>query len=361
MTSFGAPLQAGNRIYLLTGQWKNVLDFLDDGRTYSSQDLLVDIWSFDAATAQPVYRKRLETLRNGAMIGRSILGAHGPVLWLLLPTGVHAVSRETGEIKATPASLVNTNPSLRGLLPLEPHFFSFTLSGLSFKAADGRTWHLHPETFVATETPPAAVTAGIPPTYFTPLATHAFLERGVSLEKKWLGVLTPEEAAAIPRTNHIPDSEYQSRRSLYAADITPENTFFGPKPRYSNFQSLTQDFLAPGLLAEHRPTGHHAIIYRRNPDSVFLLHRDRLGEDGRLQLTRISGPAGKIVWNTPLPLSVLQSVMPGEERLVLFGRLYQKQDPAAPVHRDPYHEAHDMLLSVDWQSGAMKFFEGSGK
>ena len=59
-----------------------------------------------------------------------------------------------------------------------------------------------------------------------------------------------------------------------------------------------------GLLAAEAG-GYQAqtALWRRDPDSVFVLSRDRLGEEGRLQLARVAGPAGKPVWSTALPLS----------------------------------------------------------
>lgn len=64
------------------------------------------------------------------------------------------------------------------------------------------------------------------------------------------------------------------------------------------------DFLMAGLLAAEAG-GYQAqtALWRRDPDSVFVLSRDRLGEEGRLQLARVAGPAGKPVWSTALPLS----------------------------------------------------------
>ncbi|HTM48518.1 MAG TPA: PA2928 family protein [Bryobacteraceae bacterium] len=231
---------------------------------FTSTDLLVDIWAFDASITKPLYRRRLQTIRNGAMQGRSILGAQNRTLWVLLPTGLHAVNLETGDIVARPERLVDINPNLQGLLPVEARYFSFTPDGVAIRAADARVWYIHPDTLRASEAPPVGAWTTIFPAYFTPQASYAFLERGFPLGRKWLGLLNPEEAAIFGRKNAVGDLDYQSRRALYSADIAQQRTFFGPQPRYYNFQRLTEEFLAPGILAEHRPTGSNALVYRRD-------------------------------------------------------------------------------------------------
>src|SRR5262245_7552418 len=81
--SFGGPLRRGNQVYLLTGQRKRAFN--------SGSDLLVDLWAFDASTTAPLYRRRVETVREGSMYSRKILGAHHRTLWLLLTSGPYAI------------------------------------------------------------------------------------------------------------------------------------------------------------------------------------------------------------------------------------------------------------------------------
>jgi hypothetical protein len=353
LVAFGSPLRAGNRAYLLTGQYKKVFNFTDDSPVFSTVDLLVDIWAFDASTTMPVYRRRLQTIRNGAMQNRSILGAHGKTLWILLPTGPHALNRDTGDVAAAPARIEEINPNLRGLLPVESRFLTFTAAGLAIKTLDGRTWHIHPETLLASAAATSGSIPAILPSFSTPQATYVFVQRGFALGKKWLGLLNPEEAVKFGRAHTVDDLDFQSRRALYSADITQQQTFFGPQPRYSNFRPLTDEFLAPGILTEVSETGPGALVYRRDPDSIFVLHPDRLGENGRLQLTRVTGPAGKILWTSPLQLSVLQSLMPDEQSLLLYGQQYRPQDPNERVHTDPTLNARQILVSVNWTTGAV--------
>ena len=85
--------------------------------------------------------------------------------------------------------------------------------------------------------------------------------------------------------------------------------------------------------------------------------RDRLGAQGRLQLTRVATPAGRPVWQASLPLSVLQSVLAGStERaaLVLVGREYAAGDAKS---RDPYRGAHERVVAVDLVRGSVRAFD----
>ena len=121
--TFGPALRSGDRVFLLTGQWRTLFSLDDEGPRET--DLFVDLWAFDAATAKPLWRRRLQTERNGAMAGRSILGAEGSTLWLLLPRGVVAASLTDGAIQADGARIEARNPQLKGLLPKEHRYFQF--------------------------------------------------------------------------------------------------------------------------------------------------------------------------------------------------------------------------------------------
>jgi hypothetical protein len=83
------------------------------------------------------------------------------------------------------------------------------------------------------------------------------------------------------------------------------------------------------------------------PDSVLVLHRDRLGDAGRFRLTRISGPRGKPVWTVDLPLTALEAVMPGESSLVIYGR----RDEPPLFARDKRPESVDQLVAIDNATG----------
>jgi len=351
--SFGPPLRAGDRVYLLTGQWRSSMWHPDDGPTIT--DLFVDLWAFNAATAVPVWRKRLQTERNGAMDGRSILGAEGDTLWLLVPSGLMAVSLKDGAILADTPRIEAKYPGLKGLLPTDSRYFSFDAKGLHIKAGDGRTISLNPQTFAVNpeEGPNPALRGGIVmPAYYTPFSTSSFVERGLHIPGHWLGVLNDDEAKLFSEKNVVGGIDLETRRRLWHARTGEGTNFFGKFTTHLDFKPLgDRDYLGPGLLAQHASTGPNQVLYYRNPDSVLVLHRDRLGEEGRLRLARIAGPAGNVLWDATLPLSVLQSVMPGEQALVFYGREYTKPKDSRP--RDPMHTALEMLIAIDVATGKL--------
>jgi hypothetical protein len=125
----------------------------------------------------------------------------------------------------------------------------------------------------------------------------------------------------------------------------PDN--WGTRPQFSDYKVLPEApaFLRAGLLRTHRDVD--TPLWYRDPDSVLVLHTDKLGEAGRLQLTRVSGPLGTIVWRTPLPFTTLESVMHTDTDLLLWGR----EPPAAPADAAGNVSTHQKLLRIDIASG----------
>jgi hypothetical protein len=195
------------------------------------------------------------------------------------------------------------------------------------------------------------------PSYFTPSHAASFRERGLLIDKRWLGLLNEEEAKTFEKNGAIGGLDYETRRRLWSARTTEGTNFFGKFLKYHDFKPLGPDFLAPGLLAEDMPTGPDRVLWYRNPDSVLVLHRDRLGEMGKLRLSRIAGPEGRAVWEAHLPMSMLQCVMPGERSLALSGVEYQPAPGKGP--RDPMHGASELLISIDLSSGRVSAFDFS--
>jgi hypothetical protein len=113
-------------------------------------------------------------------------------------------------------------------------------------------------------------------------------------------------------------------------------------------------FLMAGLLAAGAGSYEkQTALWRREPDSVFVLSRDRLGEEGRLQLARISGPAGKPVWSTALPLANMSAWLPGENHAMMLG-----PDPSA--QRSPMAEQGEnpvmQIVAINLKTGALNTF-----
>lgn len=349
-----APVRTADRVYILTQQLHTRFDFSIESFEPRIAETFVytDIWAFDSASAAPLWRKRLDTEKRVANSRKSFLGAEGEVLWILLPGGLVAVDAATGAVRADSAAIEAANPSLHGLLPKDRQYIHFAGKGLILRAADGREWRLHPNGFKA-ETPGTAVPSAHPPAYLAPSSPGLFQQRDLDIPGRYLGVLTDAEAAQLRDRGSVGDLDFQSRRKLWGGRRRAGTDVFRPREIITELAPLTSEFLAPGLLSlDGRP------LLTRNPDSVLILHQDRLGEDRRLWLTRVTGPAGQPLWKTQLPLSLLQAVMPGEETLLLYGA--QFVPPQEGANRgDPLSNAHEILVSIRLSTGAMQSFDQS--
>ena len=77
-----------------------------------------------------------------------------------------------------------------------------------------------------------------------------------------------------------------------------------------------------------------------------MLHHETLGAAGRLALARVAGPGGRVVWNAPLPLLELHTVLPDGTALIVAGRGLPTEEPGAAGARTdegPAPEPHERL------------------
>jgi len=324
--SFGGPIGIGNRAFLLTWQRSSTL---------RTSRLLVDLWAFDTLKMKPLYRSRLQSIPGGALEERFILGVQNKTLWLLMPEGPFAVDLDTGALAMNPDDLTRLNPELRGLLPKQKDAYQFTSTGLSIKTIDARAWHVHPNTYLVSLKPNSEVTSGILPTQYSLQSNSSLLERGYAVGEKWIGLLSAKEAVDFPTQNAIGGLDFQSKRALYSARVLPVESTFGPTLRYSQFQVLTPEFLAPSVL-----------IQRNDPSGVFILHKDLLGEKGLYFISRFNEPESKVLWTTALKVSEIYSVLPGQGRLLIYGSVNESTG-----------KGHELFSSVNWVNGAVTIFD----
>lgn len=350
-----AQTVAGDRIFLLTSQWKTFRTRY--GRHGMSRPaynaLLIDVWAFDAASGAPVWRRRLESLRGGVNAGRAVLGAEREVVWVLTSQGLLGLSPKDGRTVADGPAIEARNPALAGRMPDDEELFRFDAAGLGFRSADGLDWRLDGATLQAV---PATPASGGAPGAFPPArlaggnSTWAFHERGLLLSGRWLGFLSEAEArrSAESRSLVFADPDEAPRMRLWAARTGSEAHFFGPRTVMSDFQPLPEspEFLYGGFLSDGAPS--NAPLLLLNPDSLLVLHVDRLGDEGRLKLSRVAGPAGRVLWTADLPMSRLDAVMPGERTLTLLGSRPER-DPMRPRERRMIEV--DQLAVVDLANG----------
>lgn len=358
---FGAPVFAktaeGDRAYLLTGQWRRIRQPGRHSSGYEYTEFYVDMWAVDAATAKPIWRKRLETERGGGMIDREFLGVDGNAVWLLLHDKLAALSASDGSVIAPVGKVEALNPELKGLMPTDSRYIIFDHRGLCITAADARQWRVDPATFkvTAVESVPQPPKEGaFPPEFITPGGSGLHLVRGLELTDSYIGLLTEEEAKVLETSNRPTALTPEVRRRVWGARAhTPDETI----PMYRNYTELkplpeAPEFLDAGLLREYSQAQQLSALWATDPASVFVLHRERLGKAGKLRLARVSGPVGKVQWEAALPLTNVQSVKKMEKHILIFGHEYLEGDPDIS---DALRDSPQRLVSVDIATGAVNF------
>jgi hypothetical protein len=366
----GPPVRAGDRVYILTSQWKTFRPYRRTGSRTSYTDLLIDVWAFGAKDAKPDWRTRLETRRGGVNMGRALLGADGGRLWVLGQAGLAGLSLDDGAITADPARIEAANPKLKGLLPKDERYYRFDAGGLGFTAADGRAWRIDGRTLVARPDPSGAKvdkgSAVLPAHEAGGNSYWVFMQRGLRVTGGWFGLLNEREAAAIldaqrQNDNGIKpdgpggiDPENNPRTKMWSAKVGPRKAFFGTRQVFSDFKPLPEspEFLQGGLLSDGRI--HSLPILLSKPDSFLVLHKDRLGDEGRFRLTRVSGPLGKPLWSVDLPMNRIEAVLPGDGSVVLVGSRPEK--PSWRRVGETRLEDVDQVAAVQYATGAVGIY-----
>ena len=95
-------------------------------------------------------------------------------------------------------------------------------------------------------------------------------------------------------------------------------------------------------------------MWYREPDSVVVLHHDKLGDAGRLRLARVAGPGGRVVRDAALPLAELTSATYVPGQVVLFG---SAPNPAHNPDAQASREQHEVLVAVDVPTGTVTSFD----
>jgi hypothetical protein len=373
---------AGDRLVFITSQWER-RRFASVGRSSSGrsvQHLHLDFWAFDAATAQPTQRLRLGT---GKELGDvATLGVDRGVLWARLPELI-GVRLADGVVVADRERLAAANPALASWLP-QPQRQTFVTDqqqrlrftpahGLVILLDDGRRVQIDPLTLLArplNEGPGGNVQAAERLQPRSPMYGNQWnaMVRGLPLGARfgatsgspteWLGLVAEREVEAIKSSGYAspsPDFNQQDRFKLYRGLVKPERSFLGLSQKLKLVAPLAEapEFLFAGLAVQAPDADPPSAMWRRDPDSVYVFHRDRLGDEGRWLLSRVAGPAGRVVWQLALPLSNLGLWWPGARHAVLAG-------PWLKAPRSPMAEEREgpplQIVSVDLESGAMASF-----
>ncbi len=287
-----------------------------------------------------VWKKRLLTVKDdsgGRVAQARILGPEGEMVWLFLNDQPVAVSAKDGSTLADRSTLEKNNPELRDLIPKDLDFYAYD-GGLVFVAADARRWRVRGSDFHAEPyTPPNDE-------YFRNVQfmatrwnggyhTRDFLVRQMMLNGRWVGFFNEKEAAdagddgfgdkiATGEPGSNPDRVYyetsQARRTFWSARIGKTKEFTeGTHARLFDVTRIpgAPEFLEAGLLIRQ---GTKQPLQLKDPDGFLVLHRTRLGEEGRLAFTRFDNDL-KSQWTTKLPFHDLRNRYETPETLLLYG------------------------------------------
>jgi len=305
-----------------------------------------DLQAHDPGTAQRLWKKRLLTVKDDAG-GRTaqarILGQDGEIVWLFLNDGPVAVSSKDGSKLADASAIEQRNPTLRDLIPKDLDFYAYD-DGLVIIAADARRFRIRGSDYIAEPyTPPNDE-------YFRQVQfmatrwngdyhTRDFLVRQMNTNGRWIGLFNEKEAAdagddgfgdkiATGEPGSNPDRVYyestQARRTFWSARIGKTKEF--SEGTHDRLFDVTQipgapEYLEGGLLIRQ---GTKQPLRLKDPDGFLVLHRTRLGEEGRLALTRLDD-SFKTQWTATLPFHDLRSRYEIPGHLLLYGIVQQTE------------------------------------
>lgn len=309
-----------------------------------------DLQAHDPATAARLWKKPLREVREdsgGRTFAARILGQQGEVVWLFLGDGPVALSSKDGTQVADRATLEQRNPALHSLIPKELKFYAYD-DGLILIAADARRFRIRAGDFVAeTYTPPNEA-------YFREVQSRRddfhrmgeFLLKQMMLNSRWIGFFTEKEAEDVgkddfgkkiatvgPSFNYWSEFEdAQARRTFWSARIGKTKALPEIRDRLFDLTRIpgASEFLAAGLFLEAGPftmPGTKQALRLHEPDGFLVLHRTRLGEEGRLALTRLDDNF-KTRWAATLPLQEFHQRFDPPGHLLLFGSVPETKGAA---------------------------------
>jgi hypothetical protein len=265
------------------------------------------------------------------------------VVWLFLNDGPVAVSSKDGSTLADRSTIEQRNPGLRDLIPKDLDFYAYD-DGLVIIAADARRFRIRApdykaEPYVAPNDEYFRNVQFMATRWNGGYHTRDFLVRQMMLGDRWIGFFNEKEAAdagddgfgdkiATGEPGSNPDRVYyetsQARRTFWSGRIGKTKEFSeGTHDRLFDVTRIPDapEFLEAGLLAQQ---GTKHPLRLQNPDGFIVLHRTRLGEEGRLALTRLDENF-KAQWTATLPFHDLLNRYESSGHLLLYGTVQQTE------------------------------------
>jgi hypothetical protein len=395
----GAPVRAtvGGRdaLWVLTTHWETSRSG-GGGRFNTSvtrtSRMHTDLWRFDATTGALDWRSRLLTERGGTRMGFRVYGIAGGKLWLWA-RGLRAVALDDGRPLADSGTFLSAAPALRGTWPRSADQVRLDPAGLMVLAADARVWRIDPATFEVSEARAggewqdayteqftkrdtlADARAGVVrPGITYPSSTTAFLLNNLWEPGRWTGLLVDARGDALRAPlaaggpGAIEADRYMIRDLVFDYHFAPRERprlwrarvviAPGGTRRWRDLAPLprSEGYLGGGLLHDARvaPDSMRAIPLRlADPAGVLVLHRARLDDADTLRLARVDLADGATRWTATLPMTLLQSVLPGTRTLALYGRRATTRAESAV----PTDAASDVVVLVELATGRVRSFD----
>lgn len=305
-----------------------------------------DLQAHDPATTERRWKKRLLTVKDdagGHTAQARIFGQQGDMVWLFLNDGPVAVSSKDGSKLADRSTIEQRNPSLRDLIPKDLDFYAYD-DGLVIIAADARRFRIRgsdctAEPYTAPNDEYFRNVQFMATRWNGGYGTRDFLVRQMMLSGRWVGFFNEKEAEdagndgfgdriATGEPGSNPDSVYyetsQARRTFWSARIGKTKEFSeGTHDRLFEVTRIPDapEFLEAGLLVQQ---GTRRPLRLQDPSGFLVLHRTRLGEEGRLALSRLDENF-KTVWTATLPFHDLRNRYESPGHLLLFGIVQQTE------------------------------------
>ena len=305
-----------------------------------------DLQAHDPATTERLWKKRLLTVKDDAGGHTSqarIFGQQEDIVWLFLNDGPVSVSSKDGSKLADRSTIEQRNPTLRDLIPKDLDFYAYD-DGLVIIAADARRFRIRDsnwtaEPYVAPNDEYFRNIQFMATRWNGGYQTRDFLVRQMMLGGRWVGFFNEKEAAdagndgfgdriATGEPGSNPDQVYyetsQARRTFWSARIGKTKEFSeGTHDRLFDVTRIPNapEFLEAGLLIQQ---GTKRPLRLQDPGGFLVLHRTRLGEEGRLALSRLDENL-KTLWTTTLPFHELRNRYESPGHLLLYGIVQQTE------------------------------------
>ncbi len=318
--------ERGEVLVLLTSQWER--RYLSIGgvqvgsssRRSNSARLHVDLWWIDVASARPLRRQRLSTDKQ--LSDMSLLGIERGVLWLRAPD-ILGIRLRDGARMVDRERIGHANPALAAMLPelpnsqvyppdnMQPIRFS-PEGGLVLLLNDARRVRIDPHTSTASEV--------------------------ARLRGDGSGVASP---SSTDHTEQGTSSRTLTSGNQWRAMVRGIDIERGGGKQWIGLAVADPEALQAKALS------------RSDPESVFVLHRDQLGDTGRWQLSRVAASSGRVLWHAALPLTHLSLWLPGERTAIAIGQ-WNAAERSPMV--EPNEEQPPQFVSIDMSSGKVAGF-----